>query len=153
MAVHEIYTEEEFQQIKKELYKKRVRGNLERVFDVYNYNKDIIFTDIASKMVNSSSDGQPKPPYGFNNQLETLVAQKVDAEEYCDFIDELMDELDEVSYNIIELVYIDRECTNEEIFGDILEIPKMTFYRKKWKAEDKMYRILRKNQLFFEKWY
>lgn len=156
MTKGEVYTDREFNEIKKIFdkkdYRERVRKQLKRIFTIYNANKDHLLDDVVGKMVSGGSDGQPKAP-NFDNKSERLMLDKLAAEEFVEFVDKLMSELDEQSYDIIDLVYVDGSITNEEIYGEILVMSHRDYYRKKWIAEHKLYKKIRKNYDFFKSWH
>lgn len=141
----EVYTEQEFKVVKGELYRRRVRKTLEKIFSIYNKKRELLLEDIVSKMVSGGNiDTQPKAN-GYENKLERLVIDHASAEEFVKLIDEIMQELDPTSYDIIELVYIDRTVSNKEIYEEILDMSERWYYKLKAAAEDKMYKKIVKN--------
>lgn len=154
----EIYTDEEFQEIKDMMFRSKVRNTLKSIFSIYNKKRELLLDDLVSKMVaNNLSDGQPKTPTS-GNQNEKLMLEKLAAEEFVEFINKLMAELDEISYDLIDLLYCEdpgneTKLKHAEIYEEILDMSRRDFYRKKWRAELKMYQKIRKNYHFLKNWH
>ena len=147
----EVYSDQQFRNIKMEL-------TLRRVFKKYReYRDELLYTVVDRMMSRGDFDTQPKRP-GYTDKLGNISAYYLDAERYVEFIDSLLEQLDKLTYTIIYGMYIDpTEPTNEDIIDDIcqnlkLDLSERTFYRRRRQAIRKMYGLLAQNYDFFKKW-
>lgn len=129
-----------------DLRKIKVRIKLKKVFQKYNNKKEILLDSVVDKMLeNGGYDDQPKANNGATDKLSKYADDHMDAERWCGLIDGLMNGLDDRSYDIIDLVYINTKCKHTEIYGEILDLSESHYYRLRWKAEEKMYKKLVKD--------
>lgn len=134
--------EESYKKVDSKEHNAKIRRILKKVFTIYKKKKDILEEPVVDKMLVNSYERDESMKTGIPvSKLTMNMDRRIDAERFVKFIDSLLDNLDPLSRDIIDLVYIDEE-TNTYIMNFILLLNQKTYYRKKNKAERAMYNLL-----------